>query len=194
MAALGKEPEILGFGISADASQGKPADASGFRRVPQIRETPVGQRLSFAADGLVALRLNDETPLFFKASGVLSIVPDVKGTLSVLMGKETHTIQVIDAASAPAQAGPAVKEKSTDQKAAALAPGQVTEVKIFDEKGGIRIFWKAPATGDVDHYVIYRLGSSKPWNVGETKETQFFLKATHGICITPGCRGEQGRR
>ena len=189
VAAVGREPEILGYGMSGNVPQAKPEDAAGYKKASQIKETPMGEKLTFAADGLVALRLNDEIPLFFKAAGVLTIVPDIKGTLTVLMGKETYTIQVIE----NAQAGPAAKVESKAEKAVAGAPGQVTDLKLFSEKDGIRIFWKAPATGDGRSLRDLSCGIRQAVQGRGIKRDAIFLKSR---CLEflqpPGGRREQG--
>ncbi len=168
VALVDDQMNVLGYSATAEP-KGK---AEGLQPASQIKETRVNGDLSFAAEGLVSLQLNEEAPLFFLVRGGMSIILDAKGTLTVRIGKEVSKIQVVETVAAPA-AAPAVK---AGPGAAVNAPGKVTGLTLASEKDGVRLTWKAPAGGAVDHYLIFRVGSSKPWKIGESRETQYLLK------------------
>lgn len=83
-------------------------------------------------------------------------------------------------AAAPAAAATSKgADKSAGKGAAdkAGAPGRVEGLKLASEKDGIRLTWKAPEGAAVDHYVIYRVVAGKLAKLGESRETQYLIKA-----------------
>ena len=135
-----------------------PSTTEGLKDLEEIETTFVNEPISFKAEGLISVQLNDLQPLFFDTYGAISIFPDEVGELKVKMGDQSYIVKVVEGETKVVEGETKVvevEEEPLDVESGSKKPAKIESVKITSTNGVIKICWQPLENSD--HYIVYRL-------------------------------------
>ena len=122
-----------------------PDEGGELKEMKDVKTAFVNKPVSFKAQGIISLQLNDHQPLFFVTQGAFFIYPDEVGELKVTMNNSSHTIVVV------------AEDDATlvgEQKLVNTASiPKVESVSVSSKEGRISVVWN-PVNG-ADRYNVY---------------------------------------
>jgi subtilisin family serine protease len=168
---------------AADVVRGHAADIG--LQVLDVFGNPVAKDL----DATVSLRGVAQKVQIVNGKGNVQLqIPDMDGDIPVSvrteLGVDQSTLKpgTVSTAKGENKPAPVVANEPSGEKlhapvsySAAARPAKPVWLHAVPEKNGLRFTWKAPASSEIDHYVVYRMG--RDWKkADETREPQYFLK------------------
>ncbi|OPX79937.1 MAG: Pyrolysin precursor [Methanosaeta sp. PtaB.Bin039] len=142
-----------------------PVKDGGIEELKDNETAIVNQPLSFKAEGLVSVQMNDHQPLFFITHGAFSFYPDETGQLKVDMDERDYEIEVVaENPKAPAKITRALEIKP---------PSKVQSISINATNGNISLVW--PPVVRADRYHVYQLERDILKQVGEVEDPRYSM-------------------